>query len=231
MKRLVLLVEGEGDRLAVPVLVRRLLEEKKAWDCLWLHDKPILTKGIHAITGRREKEWTRLLGVAGYRLAKTGGGVLALIDGDAKTIEGKPFCAGETARLLTERAQSVGAGKTFSLACVFAKQEFESWLAAGIESLAGKPLQPGHRPGVKPLTKYDITDPEAAPRNAKLWMNERMERGYKPTTDQKPLAELVDLSEIRSRKLRSFECLERAIDRLLHAFRTDIHTLSPMPTD
>jgi hypothetical protein len=197
---------------------------------MWLDDNPIVVGGLHALTGaKRAKEWTRFLGVAGLRMKKDGGGILALVDGDADQFEGDPFCPGKSARLLVSRGQPIGAGALFSLACVFARQEFESWLIGGIESLSGKTVPPDNRPLVRAGTQYDVADPEQAPRGAKQWLGARMAGGYKETTDQAALTRLVDLAEIRSRGLRSFQCLERAIDRLIDAFRKDVRVLSPMP--
>jgi hypothetical protein len=39
-KRLVLFVEGPGDKVAVPVLAKRLLTQYNAWDVVVLDDKP-----------------------------------------------------------------------------------------------------------------------------------------------------------------------------------------------
>ena len=58
------------------------------------------------------------------------------------------FCAANVARRLAKEATRARGGELFSVATVFACQEYESWLIAGVESLAGRPLKDG-RPGVK----------------------------------------------------------------------------------
>jgi len=50
-----------------------------------------------------------------------------------------------------------------------------------------------------------------------------MDRGYRPTTDLKPLTELLDLNCVRNRNPRSFRRLENAVHQLAEAIRTDKH--------
>src|SRR6266540_17391 len=131
-QRLVLLVEGPGDVSAVPTLVRKLLAERQPWDCLYLDEAAIRIGGVSSLTGseKNRANWLNKLGVAGLR-PRTGA-VLVILDGDADAVEAAPFCAAEVAKLLTRRGAEMGAGRAFSLACVFARQEFESWLIAGV---------------------------------------------------------------------------------------------------
>lgn len=220
-------VEGRGDLRSVPVLVRRILKERH--DGYWEHlivdpIDPLVLRGLHNITGTAEKQknWLNKLGVACNR--GNVGAVLLVLDGDSKQFEGQPFCPVSAACALAERAKSVRAGEAFSLACVFACKEFESWLIAGIESLAGKKI--GDRAGVKPATFAPEFDIEAR-RAAKEWLSDQMVNGYNPATDQLPLAEMVDLNLIRNRRLNSFERLEHAVVELVEAMRTGRHISSP----
>jgi hypothetical protein len=86
----------------------------------------------------------------------------------------------------------VGAGKTFSVPVVFARQEFETWLIAGVASLAGRRLPDGRL--IEPNAKAPDGDLELSPRDAKGWLRAIVEEGYKPTRDQAALTTLVDLS-------------------------------------
>jgi hypothetical protein len=149
------------------------------------------------------------------------GGILQLLDGDAAK-----FCAKKSALLLASRARQVGAGAIFSFACAFACPEYESWLLAGIESLAGKALADG-RPGVKSGAKKLLTDLEQAPRDAKAALGAFMRGNYKPSTDQKALTEMVALAEIRNCNLRSFRRLENALHQLAEAFQSGRHVSTP----
>ena len=229
-KRLLLFVEGEGDVEAVPVLVNRLLHELNPWDCLFLDKEPFRVHGVENLTGPKTAEnWTRFLSAASRR-AKLGG-VLLLLDGDRETlptVDGtvRPFCAKQVAQELAHGARAVGGGLKFSVAVVFARQEYESWLMAGVNSLAGKPLPEG-RAGVRAGTTPPDGDLELAPRDAKRWLGRHMEAGYKPSLDQRGLTELVDLASIRASRPRSFRRLENAISQLVRAIRTGSHMVSP----
>jgi len=129
------------------------------------------------------------------------------------------------ARKLTHESTKVGGGTLFSVATVFACQEFESWLIAGIESLAGKSLEDGRR-GVEPGTRAPDQNLEATPRNAKEWLRKVMASGYNPTRDQALLTKMVDLQLI-SQRMRSFRRLESAISTIVTAVRNESSMVSP----
>lgn len=221
MKKLVLFVEGDGDENAVPILVKRLITELNLWSDLHLDPDPFRVGGTSAIVGSEDKlaRWTGRL-QAGLKRSNVAG-ILQILDGDARN-----FCAMQSASLLASRARNVGAGAVFSFACVFACREYESWLLAGIESLAGKPFKDG-RPGVSEGAKRAYPNLEQAPRDAKAALGELMPGKYKPTTDQKPLTELVELEAIRGCNLRSFRRLEDALRQLAQAFQTGQHISTP----
>jgi hypothetical protein len=224
MRRLILFVEGEGEAEAVPTLVKRLLKEGPAYhDWLLLDDKPFRVGSVEKLVKQDFRDWKRLLGASLKR--PDVGGVLLVLDGDCERIAGKAFCAGEVAKSLAAQAMHVGAGKLFSVAVVFARQEYESWLIAGIASAAGQTL-PGGRLIARDATAPD-GDLEASPRDAKRWLGKVVEGGYKPTRDQAPITKLVDLNAIRARGLRSFRRLEAAILSLRTSIQSGQHTISP----
>lgn len=223
--RLVLLVEGDGDVDAVPVLVKKLFSESRVWNGLTLDPAPMKVGEFSGLVKNDCADWLRYLQIAGKR--KNVGACLLLLDGDSRAqLEAAPFCASRAAIRLVERARSVGAGGQFSLAVVFACMEFESWLLAGAESLAGKRLPDGRR-GVKAGAKPPTGDLEKAPRNAKGWFRKEMEGGYNPTRDQAILTSMVDVNVIRQRGLRSFRRIENAVSQLASAIRTGNHTATP----
>lgn len=227
-KRLVLFVEGDGDVKAVSVLVKRLLTAYQAWDAVELDPNPFKVGEAPSIVatkkGNNIPNWERLIKAACKK--QNLGGILLVVDGDCDKVLGKPFCAKTIAKELAARATKVGAGSLFSVAVVLATQEFETWLIAGISSLAGVELDNG-RSGVREGVKAPDLDIESAPRNAKGWLSDRMEMGYKPTLDQAPLTKRVDLDVIRARKLRSFKRLEDALNSIITAFRSDKHVSTP----
>ena len=224
-KRLVLIAEGQGDVGAAHTMVHRILKEIGPWDCLWLDPHVIRAGGVQNLTGRQAKNWPNKLRVAANR--GNLGGALVLLDGDADRVEGSLFCAKNVAAELAARSVEAGGGVHFSVACVFACREFETFLIAGIESLSGRSFADG-RPGVKPGV-HAPPNLETAPRDAKGWLQEHMEAGYRPTRDQKQLTEMVSLDEMRKYGLRSFRRLENALRELTESIRSNAHIVSPGP--
>ena len=185
MKRLVLMVEGDGDREAAPVLVKRILTEQDAWAHLILDPRPFVIGGFPQLARDDFSTWRRFLRAAAKR--KNFGGCLTILDGDCKgKFDGQAFCAMSAARRLSVQARETGAGAIFSLAIAIACQEYESWLIAGVESLAGRNLPDGRR-GVPRGITAPASDLEDAPRDAKGWLNQRMATGYNPVRDQADL--------------------------------------------
>jgi hypothetical protein len=223
MRRLVLFVEGKGEDDAVPRLVKRLLKDKGGQYDIFVDDSPFRVGSVDKLVRQDFHDWKRFLGASLKR--PNVGGVLLILDGDIEKVGGKAFCAAEVARSLAGAAMQVGAGETFSVAIVLARQEYESWLIAGIASLAGKVLPDGRR--IKSDAQAPAGDLEASPRNAKGWLSTIIERGYKPTRDQAALTGMVDLELIRARNLRSFRRLESAVSSLLEALQSNRPTVSP----
>jgi hypothetical protein len=227
--RLVLIVEGHSDVKSVPILVKKILKNLKPWDVLIFEerDEPIRIGEISNLMGKAEnqKKWIDNVIMAGKR--SCGGAVLLIIDGDKKgSLENKTFCPAEFARILAERAKAASsASHRFSLGCVFACQEFESWLLAGIESLAGLPL-PNGLPGVKANAKPPEKDLDVKPKKAKEALKEYMINNiYNENRDQPLLTELVNINSIRPRS-RSFRRLESALNELIEAVRSEQHIIS-----
>jgi len=223
MRQLILFVEGEGETDAVPTLISRLITEQGGWHDISLDNNPFRVGEVSKLVKDDFHEWKRKLGAALKR--SNVGGVLLILDGDVGKVGGQEFCAATVAESLAGAATHVGAGNSFSVAIVFARQEYETWLIAGIGSLAGKALPDGRR--IHSNAKAPEGDLEASPRDAKGWLDDVVEGGYKPTRDQAALTKLVDLGAIRARQLRSFRRLESAVSSLLEAMRCDRPIVSP----
>lgn len=104
-RRLVLLVEGEGDSEAVPVLTKRLLTESQGWDSLILDPAPLIVGEFAGLVKDDCAEWLRFLRLAGKR--RNVGGCLLLLDGDTRLKDGdSPFCSMRAAKTLADRARS-----------------------------------------------------------------------------------------------------------------------------
>jgi hypothetical protein len=224
-KRLVLLVEGEGDKVAAFNLVRKLIRERQAWDVIDLDIEPIKLGGIECITGDRSHTFLNRVGLA--RKRQNFGAALIILDGDARKVfeheAGQPkrivdFCHVSVAKMLAARARQLGAGAIFTVAVAFARQEFESWFISGCSSLAGKTFDDG-----QPILPIGLTCPfpntDIAPRDAKGWLKENIPGGYRPTERQGELALKVDFDHIRARETRSFQHLESALDQIIATLR------------
>jgi hypothetical protein len=207
-------------------LVKRLLTDFGLWDLVQLDENPFRIGGVERISGKQDhqKHWIKHLRAALKR--PNVGGVLIVLDGDAKSWEGQPFCAARAAQTLANRAKETGAGTTYSLGFVFACREYETWFLAGIESLAGKRLPDG-RPGVQADPPKWDGDLEKEPRGAKEALRKTMPNGYKETLDQVELTRLLDLNQVRQRGLKSFARLEKAIKQLADACKTGTHVATP----
>jgi hypothetical protein len=219
-------VEGEGDRDAIPILVKQLITDKNGWAKMFLDPDPFVVGGIPQLTKDDGRDWLRYLHAAQKR--KNLGGVLLVVDGDLESIRKEHFCPGKLACRLAEWAQKVGAGKLFSVACVVARQEYESWLVACSRELAGALLSDG-RQGIESNTGPPAGDLELSPRSAKDWLDKHMKEGYKPTRDQVELTRLMinHLNVLRTRNLRSFSRIEKSIQALITAFESGNHCVTP----
>jgi hypothetical protein len=123
---------------------------------------------------------------------------------------------------MAAEAAQIGAGKTFSLAIVFACIEYESWIIAGAESLAGKSFRDG-RTVLTRNAAFPAGNPES---HGKRWLETNCP-GYRPRRDQVLLTELLDLGVVRNKKLRSFSRLDHAIDQILEAVTRNSHIATP----
>ncbi|MCY2954652.1 MAG: DUF4276 family protein [Planctomycetota bacterium] len=230
-KKLILLGEGDGDCAALPVLAKRIITEKAGWDALRFDRRaPLRIGGVGKLVRDNCRRWIDYLRFALHR--GDVGAVLVVLDGDDKCYppgSSSPFCAAVAAKDLVSQARSLAqAGSAYSLAVVFACMEYESWLIAGVSSLAGKALRDG-RPGVRPNTQPPPNNLEREKRGAKQWLAEHMQTGYNEPLDQAPLTEMVDFGLIRTRvEMRSFRRLEHAIEQLIDANRSGFHVATPL---
>jgi hypothetical protein len=175
-------VEGHGEVLAVPLLVRRLLPGV-------ITAKPVrITKSKLIKPGELERAIQLAFATNGAE-----GPVLVVLDADDD-------CPAMLGPQLKKRAISVAEGQEISI--VIAKCEFEAWFLAAAESLAGKR---GLKQGLSAPA-----DPEAV-RGAKEWLTKNMSRNscYSPTVDQAALAAAMDLNAARC--CRSFDRFCRKI--------------------
>ena len=189
------IVEGDGEVEAVPVLIRRIGSEVSP------HSPPTVLKPIRV---RRQQvlkagELERYVRLAARRAGDGDGGrILILLDANGD-------CPAEIGPCIQRRARAAGPG--CRVETVLAKCEYEAWLIAAAESVAGAR-------GILPDTSAP-EDPESI-RGAKEWLRSRMHgpHRYRPTADQAALTARFDMALAR-RRSSSFDKMWRATTALL----------------
>jgi hypothetical protein len=187
------IVEGQGDALAVPVLLRRLLASLEVFG-------PTVGTAIRHPRSKlvQENGLREAVRLAGYRPGAEA--MLILFDADDD-------CARDIVPSLTHWAASeIG---YLPIAVVLARREYESWLLAALESLRG----------VRRIAADAVCagDPEAS-RGAKGVLNSHFPRKdpYKETTDQVALTAKFNLAQTY-RRCSSFRKLVKELCRVLDA--------------
>ena len=166
-------VEGHGERDAVPELVRRIGRERAG--------KHVDVNAPYRVRSgsflKFTDEFRKAVSIAALKAKERDGIVLILLDceDDCPATLG-PKIASEAAKVR---------GDVEYLVCL-AYREFETWFMYAAASLAGEFGLP------KELTPP--ADPEAT-RNAKGWFGDQMPRGYKETEHQVLMTAKFDLDE------------------------------------
>lgn len=186
------IVEGHGDVVAVPLLIRRIAAE--------LHPGLVIETPrpirVHRNQVVQADKLERRVELAAQRIGGQGA-ILIILDADDD-------CPAQLGPELLNRASH--ARSDLPIAVVLAKYEFEAWFLAAAESLRGqRELRNNiHAPN----------DPETIP-GAKEWLSRQMEgtRRYSERFDQPALAALFDIEQARN--ANSFDKCYRDIVRLL----------------
>jgi hypothetical protein len=184
------IVEGQGDVAAVPLLLRRLRDEARAWGLEV--GRPHRRRRTQLV---KKDSLQSAIRVAALR--DNCAAILVLFDADDD-------CPKELAPTLEEWAREASGGKP--CAVVMANREYEAWFLASIEALRGKA-------SILP-DAISHHEPET-PRDAKGQLERRMPRGasYSATVDQPILTAHLDL-ESAYRGCRSFRKLVSAFGEL-----------------
>lgn len=185
------IVEGQGDQLAIPILIRRIATIVDP--SLFVHI-PILAR-VKRNKIVKPEELEQSINHVSNKLGGKGG-ILILVDSDDD-------CPAELGPTLLEEAKRIRSDMPISV--VLAKFEFEAWFLAAAESLRGinglpEDLEPP-------------ADPESI-RGAKGWLSRHMTEGrYSETADQAALTAVFDLD--LARRADSFDKCYREITDLL----------------
>lgn len=213
MPVIVPIVEGVGEVEAVPLLLRRLLQEEFArYD--WQVAKPKNAHGCGNLLtpGGLEK----FLQYA--QLESTCAAVLVLMDGDSVEVlppDQRPEedCAPGFAQLLARRAAAIQ--PQVPVVIVVATWEYEAWFLASIETME-----------ITGLSSYHAA--MADTRSPKGWIDRHLPPGqkYLETIDQAKMTHKLDFRRVEERS-RSFRRLKNALSQLLEAHRENRAIVTP----
>jgi hypothetical protein len=203
-----LIVEGHGDGQAALKLVHRVWGDLGLPHVHW-HDQTIRGVGLHTRVGVMKA---------------------------CELLRSKPQC--ERALLLRDeddlcpkdRGPETAAWVKelqlpFPVAVVLPYREFEAWFLPCAHLMAGKPLVSGpiERPGLEEGTAF--TGDVESIRGVKEWLSKHFAGGkaYKPTLDQLPMTQMIDLPTLRAANVPSFGTFERALRFLSTASPGDVY--------
>lgn len=194
MTRVSCIVEGHGEVIAVPILLRRIAQWRSPQEYV---DVPPPIRVHRDRFLNRAEEFSRHLQLASAKCGDDGW-ILILLDADDD-------CPATLGREILERARQVVQHKPVSV--VLAKREYEAWMIGAAESLDGcRGLT---------ISDADLQIDAESPRDAKGWLRERkLDRAYGETTDQAAFSAVMDLTQAHDR-CRSFRKLCSEWDRQL----------------
>ena len=197
------IVEGYGEVKALPVLLRRLVEEAEVWSVGV--GRPIRKPRNQLV---RETELKKAVRLA--LLQPDCSAVLILFDGNSD-------CPAELGPAVQEWAAAEAGGVPCEV--VIAHREYEAWFLAAVESLRGQRRIPSDA--------QPHPNPEQ-PRDAKGHLEGRMESGatYLETTDQPALSASFSFTDAY-RHSRSFRKLAYAFGRLVGSMGQEVGEWPP----
>ncbi|HEU4406544.1 MAG TPA: DUF4276 family protein [Polyangiaceae bacterium] len=188
-----LIVEGQGDELAAPVVLRRIASYFAPTRPLGAFEPLRVSRGklVKELEGKRAVELVA-------RRVGPGGPLVIVFDADDD-------CPATLAPKVLAWAREARADRP--IAVVLAEREFEAWFLGAATSLRG----------VRGLP--DDLEPPPSPEGvsgAKEWLDRHMPEGYGETLEQIELARRFDLEQARA-ACPSFDKLVRDVLRLLGA--------------
>lgn len=193
MACIAVLVEGHGETEAMPILIRRLLQDQNIYDVG-------IARPVRLARGRFLKaDWlNRSASLASVKCEGEARGLLVVFDADGDC----PVEVGKECFELLDDKRNVGV--------IVAHHEFEAWFLASLSSLQGQR-------GISKEAYFDGDPDEVA--NPKRVISQHMlgSRTYIETVDQAPLAQLMSL-ELAERS-RSFRKLRAEINRVVERIR------------
>ena len=207
MGSLIVIVEGDGEVEAAPLLLRRILHEH--------FDRADFTQ-FKSKNAHGRENLLKPGGLEKYlNYARIDGcdGLVVLLDSE---VEHKN-CPPGLARSLSQRAKNLGL--PFPVVIVCAAAMYEAWFLASIHTLADNFDLP-------PDTVFD-GDVEQV-NNPKNWLTNYMTRTsiYKETTHQVSMTAAIDMLAVQKNS-RSFRRMLHAVEELLNAIDQDSTIVTP----
>lgn len=210
-----MLVEGHGERDAVPNLLNRLWRDLELPPLIWAD--PIRWPNLHLERGVRQA-------CEIVRRKRDASALLLIRDEDDR-------CPRDEGPQTAQWIRSLEL--PFPTAVVLMHPEYEVLFLPCAHLMAGKPLKDSMgtiRPGLLPGTRFDA-DPESK-RGVKEWLSGHFPTGrsYKPTLDQLPMTRMIEFSALRDAALPCFGTLERALQSLARNLQNESAEVYPPPT-
>lgn len=208
-RKLIAIVEGPGDKAAVPGLLRRILGER-------LNRYDITVAQAKALGGRSNLN-KKLEMFLRYALVEECSAILVLVDADTE-------CPTKLALSIVDRVTPLNLDVPVAVAC--AKHEYETWFICTLSENTGQIIR----------ERLEISETVTAPENIegirdpKGWITNCMpaNRAYRETVDQESLTHHIDFA-LAQRRSRSFRRLCHAVEELVFAMDNQLATVTPGP--
>lgn len=199
------IVEGHGEVVAAPVLLRRLLAEA---NCQHIQVGRPIRRTQSQFRGRETVQ-------AAVRLAALQPQCAAIV----LLFDGEDDCPKERAEQVREWARESADGMPCDV--IVAYREYETWFVSALESLRGEF-------GIS-ADAESPADPESR-RDAKGWLEEFMPpaRAYSETGDQPGMSQMFNMG-LAHRRNRSFRKLVKVMGDLLTQLQLPIPEWPPVP--
>jgi Domain of unknown function (DUF4276) len=209
-RRILAIVEGQGEARAVPALLRRWFRHRRFRN-FETPDLAIRAPGAGALKCPHVAGDD--LGVEYYvELAakEQPDGILIVLDADDECLERKAPRPGLGPEL-RDRARKIA--PHIPTEVVIANREYEAWFLAGLAALRRKTKVPTGARLEVPLASVE------AIRDCKKRMTQLLGRPYEPTVDQQDFTEALPFTPQMGVRSRSYGKLLRALDALTKAAR------------
>lgn len=225
-KKLILIVEGKGDAMALPGLVTRYYQERDYYH-ICVGGEPLISNGCGKLKVQSSKESKKhgghSSGIEHYveKAVKNKGAdaILVVLDADAECTRNKKPGLGPG---LLRRAEDAAEGKP--VAVVVACREYESWLVSGwkgiAEAIQTDPKSPFPDFNPQAISEQDQQNAESLTGYERK-LGTALGEPYVKTGSQRALTRYLTLTGHGAPCGRSYKKLVKELERLATALRTN----------